>query len=140
MQDDNTALQSLSALRLSVLLIDDDEFVLRSLRRLLFALGAQDVVVASSMDSALGSIATCHIDVALVDLKLGNVDGLTVAGALRKMQPSLPVVFMTGASAHQDSPSPLLCKPCSPNQLTTTLREVVRRQSGVRRVVGDGTD
>jgi CheY-like chemotaxis protein len=118
---------------LHILVVDDDELVLHSVARLLRVLGAQ-VDVAGRLDSALGSVATAAIDVALVDLNLGRTNGLTVARALKAVNPKLPTILMTGeACRSQAGVEGFLRKPFSVAQLVDAVQAVTPR---LRLVVG----
>jgi DNA-binding NtrC family response regulator len=78
------------------LLIVDDE---RSLR---FSLGewARDTglrpLEASGSREALAALQTHAVDVVLLDLKLGEEDGLQVLQRLRTEDPQLPIIMLTG--------------------------------------------
>jgi two-component system, NtrC family, response regulator AtoC len=78
------------------LLIVDDE---RSLR---FSLGewARDIglrpLEAAAGAEALASIAQGQVDAVLLDLKLGDEDGLQVLKRIREEDPRLPVIMLTG--------------------------------------------
>jgi two-component system response regulator AtoC len=78
------------------LLIVDDE---RSLR---FSIGewARDAGYApreaANSREALGAVREQGVDAVLLDLKLGDEDGLKVLKALREADPVLPVVMLTG--------------------------------------------
>jgi len=78
------------------LLIVDDE---RSLR---FSIGewARDAgftpLEAASSREAIAAVREQGVDAVLLDLKLGDEDGLRVLKALREADPALPVVMLTG--------------------------------------------
>jgi FixJ family two-component response regulator len=78
-----------------VLLLDDDEFVLRSLRRLLSASGYY-VTVYQSARAFLASDDLDTADCVILDLGLPDSDGFLVQEALAAAGGSQSIVFLTG--------------------------------------------
>ncbi|WP_318868400.1 response regulator transcription factor [Sinorhizobium meliloti] len=78
-----------------VLLLDDDEFVLRSLRRLLSASGYY-VTVYQSARAFLASDDLDTADCIILDLGLPDSDGFRVQEALAAAGGSQSIVFLTG--------------------------------------------
>ena len=96
------------------------------------------------------------VDLAIVDLKLGNENGLEIIRALRA-ESDLPIIVLTGQHLDVDvstaSPEPelgfddYLTKPFSPRELLARIRAVLRRvgtagkcDSQNRTPSGRGTD
>ena len=82
----------------SVLVVDDEELIRRSLRMALEAAGYA-VQLAASGAAALAAIAADPPDCALIDLRLGDVDGLSVLASARASVPGLKAIVIT---AHGD--------------------------------------
>ena len=84
-----------------VLLISEDDATLaRLLARTASEVGFDPVVVHNG-DDALISLRASPPDALLTDLRLPGADGLTVIGAAREQDASLPIVLATGhATAH----------------------------------------
>jgi DNA-binding NtrC family response regulator len=79
----------------TVLAMDDDALALESLKGYLE--GAECVVVtASSAREALDQARKVHCDVALLDMKMPDLDGFQVAAMLRQLQPAMQVIMFTG--------------------------------------------
>jgi len=78
-----------------VLLVADDDEVAREL--LAEALGREGyrVRLAAGGEECLRLAAAEHFDMALVDLRMPDLDGLGVLKRLAKIQPDLPVVILT---------------------------------------------
>jgi DNA-binding NarL/FixJ family response regulator len=78
---------------------DDHGLMVEAIR---FALGREpDLVVvghATMGDEVARSVARTRPDVVLLDIRLPDVDGLTVLGQLRKEHPSVKVVMLSGIS------------------------------------------
>ena len=79
----------------TILVMDDDLLVLESLEDYLKQAG-YTVVTASSAREALEQAQETPADVALLDMKVPEMDGFQVAAMLRQLQPDLRVVMFTG--------------------------------------------
>ena len=79
----------------TILMMDDDLLVLESLEDYLKQAG-YTVVTASSAREALEQARETPCDVALLDMKMPEMDGFQVAAMLRQLQPGLRVVMFTG--------------------------------------------
>ena len=71
------------------------------------------------------------VDLMLSDVVMPTMDGPTTARAARKLQPDLPILFMSGYAEEQlrksiDIPNvSFLAKPFSVQQLAETVRDVL---------------
>lgn len=101
----------------TVLLIDDDPAVCRSLSRLLRSCGFQ-VLSASSGRQALGLVAAYgdQISIVLSDVQMPGLDGFQLSTQLSE---SYPVILMSGALAPQLSG--VLAKPFMPAELLSRI-------------------
>jgi DNA-binding NtrC family response regulator len=79
----------------TILVMDDDLLVLESLEDYLKGAGYA-VVTASTAREALEQAREKPCDVALLDMKMPEIDGFQVAAMLRQLQPDLRVVMFTG--------------------------------------------
>ncbi|MGD8969111.1 MAG: response regulator [Anaerolineae bacterium] len=79
----------------TILAVDDDLLALESMEDYLKQAG-YTVVTASSAREALEQARETPCDVALLDLKMPEMDGFQVAAMLRQLQPDLRVVMFTG--------------------------------------------
>jgi DNA-binding NtrC family response regulator len=82
----------------AILVVDDEELIRRSLRMALESAGYTVRVAANGAD-ALVSIGADPPDCALVDLRLGDMDGLDVLRRARQRLPGLKAIVIT---AHGD--------------------------------------
>jgi two-component system response regulator RegA len=78
-----------------VLVVDDDLLALESLESYLKQEGYA-VVTASSAREAVEQAREAACDVALLDMKMPEMDGFQVAAMLRQLQPDLRIVIFTG--------------------------------------------
>lgn len=80
-----------------ILIIDDEVDVCNFFKRLLHKKGYQ-VVIATNEKDALTALEDWDFNVAMVDLKLPDTDGLTLLQLIKRAQPSCEVIIMTGFS------------------------------------------
>jgi FixJ family two-component response regulator len=124
----------------TVFLVDDDESVLRSLRRLLGAAGYAVRAYASSsafLAEHDPEIPGC----AVLDVSLPDLDGLEVQVALAAGSVPRQVVFLTGAgdiptsvTAMKAGAVDFLTKPARRDQLVAAIESAVARDSESRRI------
>lgn len=79
----------------TVLVVDDQEEVPRSLRGLLAPLGHR-VLAASGADAALAVLARETVDLALVDEVMPGRSGTDLIREIRRSRPTLPIILHTG--------------------------------------------
>src|SRR5262245_1019540 len=84
-----------AATRMSCLIVDDSEEFVASASRLLASQGIDVVASAFSGAEALELIAELRPDVALVDVELGNEDGILLAHELAARAPSTRIVLVS---------------------------------------------
>jgi DNA-binding NarL/FixJ family response regulator len=80
---------------LRCLIVDDSEEFLASAERLLDSQGVEIVGCASSGDEALRLAEIHEPDIALVDIELGDEDGIALAKELAARAPSTRVVLIS---------------------------------------------
>jgi two-component system, cell cycle sensor histidine kinase and response regulator CckA len=117
----------------SVMVVEDKPEVRQMATRALQE-GGFAVVEAGDGVEALALLADGHPDVNLVltDLALPNMDGLVLAGELRRLRPSIPVLFMTGYTSDESvrrtatlRGHPLIEKPFTADLLVSRVREAL---------------
>jgi two-component system, response regulator RegA len=80
---------------LSGLLVDDDALYLQTLQKSLLKRGLTSAV-ATNVGDALEVAGRQPLDFALIDLRLGTESGLDLIEPLRREQPQIRIVLMTG--------------------------------------------
>ncbi len=87
---------------INLILIDDEEdlvtFMAHRLRK-----RNMDVSTAITGEQALALAAKKSFHVAVVDLKMPDMDGITIIENLRKTQPFLQVLMLTGHGSHDSA-------------------------------------
>jgi two-component system NtrC family sensor kinase len=120
-----------------VLVVDDEEPVVRLIARLLRDLGHRSVVVTSG-EAALEALTREHFDLVLTDVKMPGISGFDLHRWVRERDVDLAdrMVFITGdtlSPATRDqlelNGNPFLSKPFSIEQLEQTLISLLKRRS-----------
>jgi two-component system sensor histidine kinase HydH len=115
-----------------VLVVDDNAAFLDNLQELLTDAG-YEVSIAGSCRAARER-AQGGFDVALVDLRLPDGDGTTLAAQLKEGIPESEVVLLTGFATLETAVAAVragacayLMKPCAPQDLLLTLEQAMRQ-------------
>jgi DNA-binding NtrC family response regulator len=86
----------------SLMLVDDEPAILASLKRVLRK-APYDIHTAASAIAALELLQHTHIDAALVDLKMPDMDGLQLLNRIETNWPTIQVVILTGAGGVKEA-------------------------------------
>jgi two-component system, NtrC family, response regulator AtoC len=78
----------------SILIVDDEETLARAIGRFLGRRGFSSTVATSAGD-ARSAVARARPDLVLLDLRLGEEDGVAMLRELHAADPDLPVIIMT---------------------------------------------
>lgn len=78
-----------------ILLVDDEVEILKLLAYFLRTLG-YGICEARNAKQGIEVMNTEIVDLALIDLKLPGMDGIGLTRAIRKTEPSLPVIVYSG--------------------------------------------
>jgi DNA-binding NarL/FixJ family response regulator len=93
----------------SVLILDDDQFSLITLKQALIGLNISVVIATESIPKAIETIKNIDTQVAILDLDLGpGPNGVDVANMMRKINPNIGVILLTSFS------DPRLANPYGP--------------------------
>jgi CheY-like chemotaxis protein len=105
-------------------LVVDDEPSIRLLCRVNLELDGHRVLEAASLEEAREALAQGP-SLVLLDLRLGNEDGLDLVTEIRADRPELKVVLLTGSSEltdlHRELADGVLSKPFSLDQLASAV-------------------
>lgn len=120
-----------------ILLVEDETDMARAL---IAALNRQDIVVdhAATLDIANEAARNDVYDVALLDRKLPDGDGLSLIPILRGVQPGLPVIVLSALNSADHRVAGLdigaddyLSKPFSTDELLARIRAILRRPARI---------
>ena len=116
-----------------LLLVDDEVGFLEVLTKRLGKRGIA-VTTASSGLEAIRLLRQNDFDVAVVDLKMADMDGIDVLNIFKKMAPELAVIILTGHGSEQAAREGIekgafdyLTKPCSLEALLDIIRAACGR-------------
>ncbi len=111
-----------------ILVIDDDPDFAASLIPILESENYQPLV-AYSEEEALEAIRKSAVDLALIDIRLGQDNGIELLPKLKEIQPNILCVMVTGFGSVETAVQALnngaydyLRKPVNPEELLATLR------------------
>jgi two-component system, NtrC family, response regulator AlgB len=129
-----------SAAKLRVLIIDDEKNIRATLGLCLEQI-ACEVSAAASAESALSTLARQPFDLAFVDLRLGDANGLDLIPRLLAESPNLMIVVMTAyatldsaVEAIKRGASDYLPKPFQPAQIRHVVEQSIQRRDLKRQV------
>jgi CheY-like chemotaxis protein len=114
----------------TVLLVDDQPFLLETLAPMLEAFG-YGVLTAESGARALAHMETTRVHLLLTDVRMPEMDGLELADLLQARHPHLPVLFMSGYADEQPRLGPgrrFLAKPFTVQVLIHTVDTLLQRR------------
>ena len=121
--------------QIRVLLVDDEEGYVHVLAK---RMTKRQVEVSSALSGseAIQILRKKDFDVAVVDLKMEDIDGIEVLKIFKKMDPELPVVMLTGHGSEQAARDGLalgafdyLTKPCDLEELLATIIKAAEQRS-----------
>ena len=108
-----------------ILLVDDDPFVLQSIKHTLLHDDGYDVTTAASGEEAVALIGKNIYDLVLTDLVMESVDGMDVLKKAKESSPETIVIILTGfgnlmsaIEALRLQADDFLLKPCEPEELS----------------------
>jgi two-component system OmpR family response regulator len=128
------------------ILVVDDEATIRDVVQYALAREGFDVVVAQDGSEALERVRRGGIDLAILDILMPELDGLSVCRRLRA-DSAVPIIFLSSRDQEVDRILGLelggddyVVKPFSPRELATRVKAVLRRaqlrtgETGTRRL------
>jgi DNA-binding response OmpR family regulator len=109
----------------------DDDPALRLLCRVNLELEGYRVLEATGEQELNELLASEEVSALLLDVRLGQENGIQIADRLKKSHPGLPVAFFTGSLERADvmklSADRILTKPFTLEDLSETVRSLVHR-------------
>jgi DNA-binding NtrC family response regulator len=123
----------------SILIIDDDESTCKSLSLILNKKG-YDTGTASMGKEALQKVRERFFNLALLDLKLPDTEGVELVTPLQRIHPDMVILIITGHASLESAVRTSLegalayiTKPLNIDSLLTAVRDALERQ---RRAIG----
>jgi DNA-binding NtrC family response regulator len=120
--------------KVKILVIDDDQIVLDSCRRILVAEGF-DVCLVQSAREALEVMRKGGVGLVIIDVKMPEYDGMHLLRKIQEQWSGLPSILMSGypteetiAEGFQGGAAKFIAKPFTPKEFLTTIRQVIEGQ------------
>jgi formate/nitrite transporter len=117
-----------------MLVIDDEEIVLKSCRKIFEAEGFE-VVTTANPQEGLKLVSESHFDVILVDWMMPGFDGMDVVEEIDKRSPNSAMVMISGypsvgraTEAMKRGAMDYVSKPFRPEEITEVVKKAVRRK------------
>jgi DNA-binding NtrC family response regulator len=117
--------------RIKLLLVDDEVAYVNVLSN---RMGRRNIDVTKALSGTEGiqALRGQDFDVAIVDLKMEDMDGLEVLRVFKKMVPHMPVIMLTGHGSEQAARAGIelgaydyLIKPCDFEDLIGKIKDAV---------------
>ncbi|MBI9111061.1 response regulator [Maridesulfovibrio ferrireducens] len=116
-----------------VLLVDDETGFTEVLQKRLGKRGL-DILTAVGGTVAIQILRKNDFDVAILDLKMEDMDGIEVLKIFKKMDPDMPVIMLTGHGSEKAAKEGVsygafdyLLKPCDLEELLEKIHQAVNR-------------
>lgn len=97
-----------------------------------------DVVIALSGSEAIQTLRKRDFEVAVLDLKMEDMDGIEVLKIFKKMDPTMPVIMLTGHGSEKAAREGMalgafdyLTKPCELEELIKRIKEAAAQEGRV---------
>jgi DNA-binding NtrC family response regulator len=122
--------------RIRLLLVDDEKGYVNVLSNRLSKRGV-DVSKANSGSQGIQILRNKDFDVAILDLKMEDMDGIEVLKIFKKMDPELEVIMLTGHGSERAAKQGIafgafdyLTKPCEFDELLAKIHEAYESSQG----------
>jgi CheY-like chemotaxis protein len=130
----------------SILVVDDDPAV-RTTVALLLERSGHRVAIAADGRAGIAALAAGGVDMLIVDLFMPGMDGIETIREVRKYQPQLPIIVMSGTLLDTTSPGApdflamavklgavrSIQKPFKPRDILKTIEELLGRETRSQR-------
>ena len=124
----------MSGCKKTILVVDDDKSILRTFTRILQKSG-YEIDVAETGKEAMEKTEGHHFDLALVDIRLPDMDGTDLLAKLKKqLQHTVKIMITgfpsleTGVKALDEGADAYLVKPVKPQELLMLLDEKLKNR------------
>jgi DNA-binding NtrC family response regulator len=126
-----------------ILIVDDDPSILSTLREILEVSG-YSVQTAGDGARAIAMVKEAPYRIALLDIKLPDMEGPELLAGVRKIRPALRCIMVTGFASLENAVESLnagaaayVMKPVNPKDLLDTIREKIAEQEAEEEITGD---
>jgi two-component system cell cycle sensor histidine kinase/response regulator CckA len=92
--------------KISVLLVEDEPAFRTLLALTLKQDGYHVIEAADGREAVVAAQKAVHVDLVVTDIRMPLMDGITMMRRLRRVQPDVPVLFVTGFPSDVKTPAP----------------------------------
>ena len=124
----------------SILIVDDDRTILKSLREILESEGYSVEAVQTGQE-AIEKTKTQFYNLALLDIKLPDMEGTKLLKAMHETSPKMVKIMVTGYPALQNAVESLnkgadayLMKPVHPQEMLKVVEEKLKEQEEAKSI------
>jgi DNA-binding NtrC family response regulator len=126
-----------------ILIVDDDPGILSTLREIL-ELNGFTVETSADAADAIDKIKKTPFLIALLDIKLPDMEGTRLLMEIRKIRPAIKCIMVTGFASLDNAVQSLnsgaagyVMKPVNPGDLVNTIREKIREIEAENEITED---
>jgi DNA-binding NtrC family response regulator len=126
-----------------ILIVDDDPGILSTLREIL-ELNGFTVETSADAADALAKVKEIPFLIALLDIKLPDMEGTRLLMEIRKIRPATKCIMVTGFASLDNAVQSLnsgaaayVMKPVNPGDLINTIREKIREIEAENEITED---
>lgn len=119
------------------ILLAEDDINLGTLLKNYLKVKNFDATLFTDGNSALKGFRSGSFDLCILDIMMPEMDGLTLANEVRKINPSVPVIFLTAKNQEEDviegfrkGADDYITKPFSMEELLYRIEAILRRSAG----------
>jgi DNA-binding NtrC family response regulator len=121
--------------RAKILVVDDEEIVLKSCRKILEG-GGHQVFCALSGQEAFDLLEKEPLDIVITDMKMPGIDGMGVLERVKEKHPDILVIMITGYSTVQSAVQAMrlgafdyIPKPFTPDEVLIVVEKALEKKS-----------
>ncbi len=120
--------------RIRILIVDDEELVLRACTRVLSEIPDTEIVQEMNADHAATLLNSEAFDLLISDVRMPGINGHELLRIAHQSDPELPVILITGFPTAETTQgcvrlgaATCLMKPIRPDELIATVERVIAR-------------
>jgi CheY-like chemotaxis protein len=118
----------------TILCIDDEEIAL-SMRRMLLESAGYTVLTATNSSQGIALFQTHRVDLVITDHLLPGATGSDLARALKRVNPNVPVMILSGGPVledEKDDPNYFFHKLEGPTEMIARVQSILRSKAKTR--------
>ncbi len=126
----------------SILVVDDDKYILSTFKAILELRGGYSVHTAESGKEALEMFENNDYNLAILDIKLPDTEGTELLAKMHRANPRMMNVMVTGYASLDNAALSLnlganafLMKPVTPDKLISVIEDKLKEQAEIERLI-----